>query len=151
MRTAFSGIAAIGILVSTLLAACASIQDAGTVGINGIQGTWLPATAELGGKALPEVVRGTIKLMVDADKYIVTIGKDRDEGTIFLKPASNPKEMDILGTEGPNKGRTILAIYERVGDTLRICYDLGGDRRPTEFVSREGTKLFLVNYKREKS
>src|SRR4051794_40819519 len=36
--------------------------------------------------------------------------------------------MDITGTSGPNKGKTILAIYEQKGDTLRICYDLSGKK-----------------------
>jgi uncharacterized protein (TIGR03067 family) len=58
--------------------------------------------------------------------------------------------MDITGTDGPNKGKTILAIYERDGDTLRVCYDLSGKSRPTEFKTETGTQLFLVTYKREK-
>ena len=115
-----------------------------------IQGTWLPSTAELGGKMFPEEVRKTIKLVVKDDKYTVTVGKEVDQGTVKLNPAAKPKEMDIAGTDGPNKGKTFLAIYERDGDTLRVCYDLGGKNRPTEFKTKEGTQLFLVTYKREK-
>jgi hypothetical protein len=36
------------------------------------------------------------------------------------------------------------------GDTLKICYDLSGKGRPTEFKTTEGAQLFLVTYKREK-
>jgi len=36
------------------------------------------------------------------------------------------------------------------GDTLRVCYDLSGKSRPTEFKTKEVTQLFLVTYKREK-
>jgi len=115
-----------------------------------IQGTWLPAAAELGGKAFPDEVRKTIKLVLKDDKYTVTVGKEVDQGTVKLNPAAKPKEMDITGTDGPNKGKTILAIYERDGDTLRVCYDLGGKNRPTEFKTKEGTQLFLVTYEREK-
>jgi uncharacterized protein (TIGR03067 family) len=115
-----------------------------------LQGTWLPSAAELGGKAFPDEVRKSIKLVVKDDTYTVTVGKDTDRGTARLNPAAKPKEMDITGTDGPNKGKTILAIYERDGDTLRVCYDLSGKGRPTEFKTREGTPLFLVTYKREK-
>lgn len=73
-----------------------------------------------------------------------------DRGTVKLAPGANPKELDITGTEGPNEGRTILAIYEHDGDTLRICYDLSGTGRPTAFETAEGTRLFLVTYRREK-
>ena len=115
-----------------------------------LDGTWLPSAAELGGKPFPDEVRKTIKLVVRDDTYTVTVGKEVDRGTVKLNPAAKPKELDITGTEGPNKGKTILAIYERDGDTLRVCYDLSGKRRPTEFKTGEGTQLFLVTYKREK-
>ena len=115
-----------------------------------IQGTWLPSTAELGGKMFPDEVRKTIKLVVKDDKYTVTVGKQVDQGTVKLNSAAKPKELDITGTDGPNKGKTILAIYERDGDTLRVCYDLSGKNRPKEFKTKEGTQLFLVTYKREK-
>ena len=58
-----------------------------------IQGTWLPSTAELGGKMLPDEVRKTIKLVVKDDKYTVTVGKEVDQGTVKLNPAAKPKEM----------------------------------------------------------
>jgi uncharacterized protein (TIGR03067 family) len=133
------------VLSVSLAAWSADGKDAET-----IQGTWLPATAEFGGKMFPDEVRKTIKLVVKDDKYTVTTGKVVDQGTIKLNPAAKPKALDITGTDGPNKGKTILAIYERDGDTLRICYDLSGKGRPSEFKSKEGTQLFLVSYKREK-
>ena len=115
-----------------------------------IEGTWLPSSAELGGKEFPDEVRKTIKLVVKDDKYTVTVGAKIDKGTVKLNPSAKPKTLDITGTDGPNKGKTILAIYEHKGDTLRICYDLSGKSRPTEFKTKESTQLFLVTYKREK-
>jgi uncharacterized protein (TIGR03067 family) len=115
-----------------------------------LQGTWLPSTAELGGTPFPDEVRKTIKLVVKGDKYTVTVGKEVDQGTVKLNPAAKPKQLDIIGTDGPNKGKTILAIYELDGDTLRVCYDLSGKSHPTEFKTKEGTQLFLVTYKRAK-
>jgi uncharacterized protein (TIGR03067 family) len=115
-----------------------------------LEGTWLPSTAELGGKPIPDEVRKSIKLVIKDDKYTVTVGKQTDQGTVKRDPSATPKAMDITGTEGPNKGKTFLAIYERKGDTLRICYDLGGKNRPSEFKTEAGTQLFLVEYKRQK-
>jgi len=77
--------------------------------------------------------------VVKGDKYTVTVGKAVDRGNVKLNPSAKPQTLDITGTEGPNKGRTILAIYERDGDTLRVCYDLSGKNRPTEFKTKEGT------------
>jgi uncharacterized protein (TIGR03067 family) len=115
-----------------------------------LAGTWLPTAAELGGKAFPEEIRKAIKLVIKDGKYTVTIGKLVDRGTAKLNPAAKPKQMDITGTDGPNKGKTFQAIYEHKGDTLRICYDLSGKGRPKEFKTSEGTQLFLVTYQRAK-
>ena len=117
----------------------------------GMEGTWLPSVAELAGQAFPDQVLKTMKLVVKGDAYTVTVGEATDKGTVKLDAATKPKAIDIVGTDGPNKGKTILAIYERDGDTLKVCYDLGGKNRPTEFKTTKGTQLFLVTYKREKS
>jgi uncharacterized protein (TIGR03067 family) len=114
-----------------------------------MQGTWLPSAAELAGQKFPDKVRKTIKLVVKGDKYTVTVGTEVDQGTVKLKPLAKPKALDITGTDGLNKGKTILAIYELNGDTLRVCYDLSGKSRPTEFKTKADTQLFLVTYKRE--
>ena len=58
--------------------------------------------------------------------------------------------MTVTGTNGPNQGKTFPCIYELKGDTLRICYDLSGAKRPTEFKSVADTKLYLVTYSRKK-
>ncbi len=130
--------------------ACFSFADDAKDGKQSLQGTWLPSSAELAGKKFPDDVVKTIKLVVKDDKYTVTVGMDSDQGFIKWDTSAKPKAMDITGTEGANKGKTILAIYERSGDTLRICYDLSGKSRPTEFKTKAGTRLFLVTYKLDK-
>ncbi len=80
----------------------------------------------------------------------MTVGTKPDRGTCKRNPSAKPKALDITGTEGPNKGKTILCIYEHDGDTLRVCYDLSGKSRPSEFKTKTGTPLFLVEYKRQK-
>ena len=80
----------------------------------------------------------------------VHVGDSPDKGTYTLDSTTDPKGMPVTGTDGPNKGKTFPAIYELHGDTLRICYDLSGQKRPTEFKSTAGTKLYLVTYARAK-
>jgi uncharacterized protein (TIGR03067 family) len=134
-----------------LLTAAARSQDAaGERKL--LQGTWLPVAAELSENPLDEATLKTMKLVVEEDKYAITVGESAfDKGTIRIDPAAKPKTMDILGTGGPNQGKTFLAIYELNSDTLRICYDLTGKVRPTEFKTRRGEPLFLATYKRAKS
>jgi uncharacterized protein (TIGR03067 family) len=115
-----------------------------------MEGAWLPTTAELAGQKYPDEILKTMKLVLKDDKYTVTVGKGVDKGTCKLNPSAKPKELDIMSTDGANKGKTFLTIYELDGDTLKVCYDLSCKSRPTEFKTKEGTQLFLVTYKREK-
>jgi uncharacterized protein (TIGR03067 family) len=114
------------------------------------EGTWVPSAAELAGQKFPDEVCKSIKLVIKGDQYTVTVGRERDEGTCKRDTAAKPKTIDITSTFGPNKGRTLLAIYEREGDTMRVCYDLSGKERPKDFSTKKGTKLYLVTYQREK-
>jgi uncharacterized protein (TIGR03067 family) len=112
------------------------------------QGTWQMVTAEIAGQKMPDAFAKSTRLVVQGDKYTVTVTNEHtDQGTVKLNASANPRQMDITGTDGPNKGKTFKAIYERHGDSLRVCYDLSGKSRPTEFKTRPGTPLFLANYK----
>ncbi|MGP0067987.1 MAG: TIGR03067 domain-containing protein [Isosphaeraceae bacterium] len=133
-----------------LVVSCTSVAWSDDAKDDALDGTWLPSAAELGGKPFPDEVRKTIRLELKGDQYTATVGTNPDRGTCKRNPSAKPKALDITGTEGPNKGKTILAIYERKGDTLRVCYDLSGKGRPAEFKTTEGTRLFLVEYKLQK-
>jgi uncharacterized protein (TIGR03067 family) len=115
-----------------------------------IQGTWLPIEAELGGKPMGNDFITSTTLTLNEGKYEVVVAGASDKGTYKMDATLKRKTIDITGTEGPNVGKTFPAIYELRGDTLRICYGLGGNARPTEFKSPPGTQHFLVTYKRKK-
>ena len=112
-----------------------------------LQGIWAPAAAELGGQAAP--LPDKMRLAIKDDQYTVAVDREIDRGTFKLDPKKTARAMDITGTAGPNKGRTILAIYEVTADTLKICYALEGPR-PDGFQTGPGDKRFLVTYKRAK-
>src|SRR5262249_33889467 len=136
------------VMLSLFLAAvvcCGEGQD----DAKAMEGTWLPTTAEVAGKKLPDKTLKTIKLALKGDSYTVTVGEQTDRGKVKLDPGKKPRAMDITGTEGPNKGKTMLAIYELTKDSLKICYDLSGQARPTKFKPQPGPQLFLVTYKRQ--
>ena len=137
----------IGLVFATLITVSAADtpQDA-----KALQGDWKPVKAELGGQPMAEAVLKTISLKLENGKYEVFVGEHPDRGTYTLDSSTLPKSIVVTGTEGPNQGRTFPAIYELKGDTLRICYDLSGAKRPTEFKTVAGTKLYLVTYHREK-
>lgn len=137
------------VVVMVLFAASLSRGDDSKKIPKKMQGTWVPQSAELAGGPFPEEVLKTIKLVIKDHHYTVTVGEQTDRGTVKVDSSAKPMTLDIKGTEGPNKGKTILAIYKLKGDTLKVCYDLSGKHRPKEFATRKGTQLFLVTYKRE--
>lgn len=114
-------------------------------------GTRKPVSPVLGGAALPEPVVKAITLKMTADQHEVTIhGQRSDKGTCSLDSEANPKRMTIKSTEGPNRGKTLLATYEmKNADSLQICYDLSGKKFPKEFKAPKGTQLHLVEYRRQ--
>ncbi len=114
-----------------------------------VQGTWKPVSAEVAGKPFPDDVLKTMKLILADGKYTVMVREQPDEGTVKLDATQSPRAMDIVGARGPNRGKTIPAIYELNGETLKICYDLSGKSRPKEFKTVPGSQLFLAEYQRQ--
>ncbi|AWM41337.1 hypothetical protein GobsT_00340 [Gemmata obscuriglobus] len=114
-------------------------------------GNWTVEKAELGGKD-STVVFKTLKFEIrEGGKYTVELG-EKDEGAFTVNASKSPKEMDIMSDQGPNKGKTIKAIYKLDGDALTVCYNLDPNKpaRPEKFESPASSKTFLVTYKRAK-
>jgi uncharacterized protein (TIGR03067 family) len=147
MRTNRCAAATVGMLI---VAAVVWSQDAAS-DRKSLEGTWTPASAEIGGKSLPDELIKKMKLILKGDDYTVHVGDAIDRGQVKIDVTKKPKAMDIIGTDGPNKGKTFLAIYELEGDKLRVCYDLSGKSRPTEFKAAKEGLIFLATYQRVKS
>ena len=120
-------------------------------------GLWKPAGAMLGGEKLTREQLNKITLTIKDGAYAVIVDGEphADKGTVSLDTSVTPRRMSIRSLEGPNKGKTILAIYEMGqmeagADTFRICYDLSGKAFPAEFNSPKGSMHYLVGYRRQK-
>jgi uncharacterized protein (TIGR03067 family) len=133
-------------LVISTLVATGNLKD----DVKELDGAWAPVSANFGGLDFREDLLKTMKLKMKNGEYTVMVGKSTDRGTVKIDAAKSPRHMDIIGTEGPNKGKTFLSIYELDKDTLKICYDLAGKERPTEFAVKPQSQQFLVVYKRIK-
>jgi uncharacterized protein (TIGR03067 family) len=138
-------------LCVSLLAFAATTSSADDAAdLKALVGTWKIEKAELGGKDVLEHVK-TLDFRIEAGgKYTAKIGTETDNGSFTVDSAKTPKRMDITSTGGPNKGKTIPALYKLDGDTLTVCYQMRGTDRPTAFESKPDTDLFLAVYKREK-
>jgi uncharacterized protein (TIGR03067 family) len=115
-----------------------------------LAGTWLPKEVSIGDAKLDGATLANTQLVIEADRYTVTSGESVDKGTLKFDAKATPKTMDIVGTEGPNKDKSILAIYELDGDKLTVCYSLEPGVRPAEFKSAGDSKRVLAKYERKK-
>ena len=110
------------------------------------EGTWTFESIESGGKAVPAADLKGIRVTFEGDKYTVKKGDEVIQAaTQKLDPSRSPKTLDVTVAEGPNKGTVILGIYEISGDTLKVCFDPEGKRRPTEFKSASGSQTLVVH------
>lgn len=144
MRTCFaSGLTLLMVFVST------ATGDE-KADLKAMVGKWTIVKAELGKTDIFELLK-TLEFEIREDgKYTAKLGDETDNGSFTVDPSKSPKEMDIKATGGPNKGKTIKALYKQDGDTLTICYNLGGGDRPTAFETKPDTKLYLAVYKLKK-
>ena len=119
--------------------------------ISKFQGTWTFESSEAGGKQLPADELKGFLVIFEGNKHTVKKGDEVIQvGTQKLDPSKSPKAIDVTMTEGPNKGAVMLGIYEFDGDTLKVCFDSQGKRRPTEFRSAPGSANFVNVHKRVK-
>ena len=134
------------VTVFGLLVSSSAGQDKGGAGDKDkLQGTWVFASAQKGGKDMPQEMLNSVKFVFAGDK-LTMMGKDmKMDWTFTIDPAKKPKEMDVKFPDG----KTGMGIYDLEGDTLKIAHGEIGDPRPKEFVSKEGITVMVL--KREKA
>ncbi len=71
------------------------------------------------------------------------------DSTYAVDPSRNPKEIDMIGTEGDFARKTAQGIYSLEDNTLQICYTMPGKPRPNAFSSPAGSGIYLIVWKRQ--
>jgi uncharacterized protein (TIGR03067 family) len=114
-----------------------------------IEGQWQVVSAVHAGEPAPELVTDHMEVEIARGMYCVRFqGKVADRGHLSIRAEEERLILELKGTEGPNRGRTIPAIVQHKGDRLRICYGLDGSL-PTDFTSVPGSPRYLVFYRRK--
>jgi RNA polymerase sigma factor (sigma-70 family) len=111
-----------------------------------IVGTWDVVSIEEGGQKMPEeALKGATVVLAADGTWTAKKPDEEQSGTYELDPAKKPKEIRISN----KRGQTLPGIYKLDKDNLTICVDKAGGR-PTEFVSKEGTRVYIMALKRAK-
>jgi uncharacterized protein (TIGR03067 family) len=112
------------------------------------QGTWKAVSMEHDGKLTPPEKLKPIKLTVDGAEYHFQNGDINERGSYNFDPARNPKALDIVVGEGPDKGKVYRVIYKVADDRLTICLESANKNRPTRFTGKAGTGCVLEEWQR---
>ncbi len=110
-----------------------------------LQGTW--AVIKTGGfTATPPQELKDLKVVVKGDRLTAHYGDKTAKATFRLNAISTPRHMDVTVTEGPDdvKGKTFECIYLLEGLVWHIAFRKPGEKRPSEFITRNTDELHEV-------
>lgn len=114
-----------------------------------IQGIWKLVSAVHDGKTIdkPEGA-DALKIRFEGDRSYQVKGEEKvDPAEFKLDSDKSPKQIDLIPSEGPDKGKTMKGIYELAGDKLKLC--IAGADRPADFKAGEKDQAVL-NFERDK-
>jgi uncharacterized protein (TIGR03067 family) len=130
------------VAVGLLLAADNAQEEAAKKDLKKLQGTWNLVSAMQDGKALAaDKVQRTTIVIKGHEFHFPGLAEyaTAKEGTFKLDATKKPKRMDSTSTQG----EVMLGIYELEGDLYKVCFAPAGKKRPTDFVSKSGSKYIL--------
>jgi uncharacterized protein (TIGR03067 family) len=140
----------VSVLVLGLLRADEPRDDQVKKDLEQLQGTWIISELEIDGQRVDTSKLEGTKLTFKGDKYVVTVKDQSFEVTVTLDPTTKPKSVDMVFTDGPNKGKVHKGIYEIEGDTFKLCRPLNPESdRPRDFGTWPNTGVFYVIWKRD--
>jgi uncharacterized protein (TIGR03067 family) len=112
-------------------------------------GEWVGETGIRGGTPHNPPPGTTITFTKDGKMIMKEGGHDKTmEGTYTADPKKDTPEISISLAPAA-KDATLVGIYRIEGDTLTLCFSMGGDR-PKAFESPAGTQVMLITCKRAK-
>jgi uncharacterized protein (TIGR03067 family) len=117
-----------------------------------LQGVWVAQSMESDGRPAPPEEVKRMRLTFRGDKLLLrgNFDDDREEECAYkVDPKPSPKQLDFTP---PKEPKPILCIYEVKGDELKVClrHASSSEGRPTEFATKQGSKLILVVLKKQK-
>jgi len=118
--------------------------------LENFQGTWTVVSMEMDGKPLDEEKRQKIKLSIKGENFTFHNGQESEPGLYKIDPTKNPKELNIVISEGNDKGKVYLVIYKFADGKMIQCMELANKSRPGEFTGKAGSGCALEVWQRQK-
>jgi uncharacterized protein (TIGR03067 family) len=120
---------------------------AGDIGAGPIEGTWAVTGSEREGTPWREIAGAAMTIGGGQFALQFTNGGPAYKGDV--KPAGRPQLFDFVHKEGPDAGKTWLALVSSNGELLKICFAYAGDNdRPTTLTTSPGEGTTLIGLRR---
>ncbi len=117
-----------------------------------VEGTWTATSGSFGGKKVPDefIAKSMTYITFKEGKYTAGArGKEQDSGTYTIDDKKKPAHIDLMITEGKNKGKTQLALLKIDGDVMTFAtYGPDSKDRPKDFEG--GDDIAVLALKRGK-
>jgi uncharacterized protein (TIGR03067 family) len=137
------------ILAAALLVGADDPKDAVKKDLMNLQGEWSMVSAVQDGETAPkDLVKGSKRTCSDDEVTVMIDDRVYMKAKITLDPSKKPKAIDYTVTEGFNKGKKMLGIYEVDGDTVKFCFARPEKERPTDFTAETGSSRTASVWKR---
>jgi len=103
-----------------------------------LNGTWQVVSQWTNGKEDTIPKEGGDMVTLNDGKYTIKEGdKDICKGTFKLDSTKTPMSIDKTMTEGDDKGKTTLGIYQLTGDEVKVSWSRTGETdRPAGFEAK---------------
>jgi uncharacterized protein (TIGR03067 family) len=111
------------------------------------QGTWRLVACTYDGA--PQMT--DMEWIVDGDHYTIRLNGQSHEDPYTFKLDGSRKQIDVFHHETPpgTSGGSLKGVYEINGDSLKVCYDVTGQRYPDSFDANRGSRQVLYQFRRE--
>ena len=117
-----------------------------------LEGEWSLESGQDNGNQIPEFITKTTRQVLSGGETKISMN-NQQAGAAKLKidPTKKPKQITYTHTDGPNKGKVQVGIYELKGDDLKLCLAAPGVKeRPKEFEATQGSGCRVTVWKRAK-
>ena len=142
------------VIAALFFVAAGEPQDGAQQDRRKLQGTWTASSIEFHGRQeLGEAVKSIQMAIAGNEMSVRGTAPDLNKYAkvnFELHPSSAPRAIDITIANGDEKGTVIQGIYEVEDDIWRLCVNLLGNGRPTEFKSAADSQNVLAIFQRKR-
>jgi uncharacterized protein (TIGR03067 family) len=144
-------ISLVAVLLCSLVTVAAPVPNTTPQDAKAIVAKWVAVSTEYEGhRWLSTERRVTPRVEVREDSLTINNGQLAYPMRYTLDARKSPAHIDLVYTDGSDKGKSVKGLYELKGDSLKLCVAQPGEERPKALATKPGETFMLYNLVRSK-